>query len=401
MPDGMRRIRLAQCRPAPHRPRRSRRRPRALRRPCRRAAPSGQLHLHRLDHHHFLPRVDGPPPRAALTTTTRPGHRRDEVVGAAAGSRSVPGGTSPPAPAQALLSVMHQQNRPSSCTEKRWARIGDAQAQFAGGQARAGDRMGLVRRVRCGSRRRCRAPRTSMRSPRCRKARLRRLPWPRRQPSAIAQGEVGSASPRLAPAWRFLRQQRVAVAASSRPVSTRGRRGHEFVEVAIEVAGVDGGLRPPPDAAPGVPGSRCWISGRRSRIRPAPRAGGRGRAGGPRPTRSAWRSSGRRRSSRCRLRPRRNRCARAATAAASAGARSVPEPGRKPASGSSAYSRTSIAWPRCDDLFLRQRQRLAGGDAQLPLDQVQPGDDLGDRMLHLQARVDLHEIEAAACRLRR
>ena len=44
---------------------------------------------------------------------------------------------------------------------------------------------------------------------------------------------------------------------------------------------------------------------------------------------------------------------------------------------------------------LRQRQRLARGDAQLPLDQVQAGHQLGDRMLDLQAGVDLHEVEIA------
>jgi hypothetical protein len=38
---------------------------------------------------------------------------------------------------------------------------------------------------------------------------------------------------------------------------------------------------------------------------------------------------------------------------------------------------------------------FAGGDAQLPLDQIQAGDHLGDRMLDLQARVDLHEVEIA------
>ena len=51
--------------------------------------------------------------------------------------------------------------------------------------------------------------------------------------------------------------------------------------------------------------------------------------------------------------------------------------------------------PSIAELALRQRQRLAGRDAQLPLDQVEPGDHLGDRMLDLQARVHLHEVEAA------
>ena len=45
-------------------------------------------------------------------------------------------------------------------------------------------------------------------------------------------------------------------------------------------------------------------------------------------------------------------------------------------------------------LVLLQRQRLAGGHAQLPLDQVEPGDRLGDRVLDLQPRVHLHEEEA-------
>ena len=52
------------------------------------------------------------------------------------------------------------------------------------------------------------------------------------------------------------------------------------------------------------------------------------------------------------------------------------------------------------ELLLRQRQRLAAGDAQLPLDQVEPGDHLGHRMLDLQPRVHLHEIEACRPALR-
>ena len=45
------------------------------------------------------------------------------------------------------------------------------------------------------------------------------------------------------------------------------------------------------------------------------------------------------------------------------------------------------------ELALRQRQRLARGDAQLPFHQVLPGDRFGHRMLDLQARVHLHEEE--------
>ncbi|KAK1238641.1 hypothetical protein MKX07_004217 [Trichoderma sp. CBMAI-0711] len=48
------------------------------------------------------------------------------------------------------------------------------------------------------------------------------------------------------------------------------------------------------------------------------------------------------------------------------------------------------------DLGLGQRQLLAGGDAELPLDEVQAGDHLGDGVLDLQARVHLHEVELAA-----
>jgi hypothetical protein len=44
---------------------------------------------------------------------------------------------------------------------------------------------------------------------------------------------------------------------------------------------------------------------------------------------------------------------------------------------------------------LRQRQIFASGDTQLPLHEVKPSDHLGDRMLHLQARVHLHEVEVA------
>ena len=45
------------------------------------------------------------------------------------------------------------------------------------------------------------------------------------------------------------------------------------------------------------------------------------------------------------------------------------------------------------DVVLGERQLLAGAHPQLPLDQVQPGDRLGDRMFHLQAGIHLHEEE--------
>ena len=64
--------------------------------------------------------------------------------------------------------------------------------------------------------------------------------------------------------------------------------------------------------------------------------------------------------------------------------------------------RASIAWPSMRELVLPPRQRLAGGDAQLPLDQVEAGDHLGDRVLDLQPRVHFHEVErAVACERRR
>ena len=75
--------------------------------------------------------------------------------------------------------------------------------------------------------------------------------------------------------------------------------------------------------------------------------------------------------------------------------RERPACGRKSRAGSSAHSRASMAWPREADVRLRQRQRLAGRDAQLPFDQVEPGDHLGHRMLDLQPRVHLHEVELA------
>ena len=45
------------------------------------------------------------------------------------------------------------------------------------------------------------------------------------------------------------------------------------------------------------------------------------------------------------------------------------------------------------DLFLIERQLLAGGDAQLPFHQIEPGHEFGHRMLDLQSRVHLHEPE--------
>ena len=57
--------------------------------------------------------------------------------------------------------------------------------------------------------------------------------------------------------------------------------------------------------------------------------------------------------------------------------------------------------PGARDLLLRQRQRLARGDPDLPLDEVQAGDLLGDRVLDLQAGVHLQEEELLGLRPRR
>ena len=56
-----------------------------------------------------------------------------------------------------------------------------------------------------------------------------------------------------------------------------------------------------------------------------------------------------------------------------------------------ALDRPSVAL----DVGLRERQLLAGRDPDHPLDEVEPGDHLGDRMLDLQPRVHLEEVEAA------
>ena len=53
------------------------------------------------------------------------------------------------------------------------------------------------------------------------------------------------------------------------------------------------------------------------------------------------------------------------------------------------------------ELLLSQRQRLAGGDAQLLLDEVDAVDQLGHRMLDLQPRVHLEEEELAGVAGRR
>ena len=58
--------------------------------------------------------------------------------------------------------------------------------------------------------------------------------------------------------------------------------------------------------------------------------------------------------------------------------------------------RHSKAWPRGSDVLLGDRERLAGGHPHLLADQVEPGHRLGDRVLHLDARVHLEEEELVA-----
>ena len=48
------------------------------------------------------------------------------------------------------------------------------------------------------------------------------------------------------------------------------------------------------------------------------------------------------------------------------------------------------------DLFLLQRQRLPCGNDELLGDQINASHHLGDRMLHLDAGIHLHEVEATA-----
>ena len=54
-----------------------------------------------------------------------------------------------------------------------------------------------------------------------------------------------------------------------------------------------------------------------------------------------------------------------------------------------------MAWPRGVSSVRVEVEAFARGDPDLPLHQVDAGDHLGDRMLHLDARVHLEEIERA------
>jgi len=52
--------------------------------------------------------------------------------------------------------------------------------------------------------------------------------------------------------------------------------------------------------------------------------------------------------------------------------------------------------PTLLDLLLGEGQTLASRHADLPLDEVRAGEHFGDGVLHLQARVHLHEVEVLA-----
>ena len=51
--------------------------------------------------------------------------------------------------------------------------------------------------------------------------------------------------------------------------------------------------------------------------------------------------------------------------------------------------------PGDPDVVLRDRQVLAARDAQLQLDEIEPGDEFGHRVLDLQPGVHFHEVELA------
>ena len=72
-----------------------------------------------------------------------------------------------------------------------------------------------------------------------------------------------------------------------------------------------------------------------------------------------------------------------------------PVSGTKPASGSSARMRHSMAWP-CRAISPWAAERLARGRRAIcSRDQVEPGDHFGHRMFDLQPRVHLQEEEFA------
>jgi hypothetical protein len=73
----------------------------------------------------------------------------------------------------------------------------------------------------------------------------------------------------------------------------------------------------------------------------------------------------------------------------------APVDGRKPFAGSSLVMRHSIAQPGGAMSSCAERQPLAAAIAKLPLHEVDARHELGDRVLDLDARVHLEEVEAA------
>ena len=71
-----------------------------------------------------------------------------------------------------------------------------------------------------------------------------------------------------------------------------------------------------------------------------------------------------------------------------------PPVGRKPFEGSSAYRRASMACPLEAHVLLAEAEGVSLGDQDLLAHQIDARHRLGDRVLHLNARVHLEEIEA-------
>ena len=151
------------------------------------------------------------------------------------------------------------------------------------------------------------------------------------------------------------------------------------------------------DARAAPCGTRSASSPRRSRTRRARAASGRSRPRGRRRGRSASRSSGRRaaRSPSPSVTPESTRTP------GPAGSRYtviVPGEGRKPFATSSALIRHSIAWPWRRTSSCVNSSGSPGRDLHLLAHDVDARDDLRDRVLHLDARVHLHEVVGAVGR---
>ena len=70
-------------------------------------------------------------------------------------------------------------------------------------------------------------------------------------------------------------------------------------------------------------------------------------------------------------------------------ARAGPEVGSRVFGIDPAFNCVAVG----NDIVLRQRELLTGGDADLGFDEVDAGDHLGDRVLDLDAGIDLNEIK--------